>query len=158
MHTVHYPKVQASPPNADGSDFIKETGYLAAALGINFSVNKYTAVLSEAERMVIDNFFESLSWDDVSKTPVVSNLVAYGDLITLVDFDNRWVYQGSVTTPPCAQKVFWNEVSTIYPIKQSTLDNFKKQLDRPYAPTGGKSNADVYTGSSLSAVGNYREI
>jgi len=96
-----------------------------------FSVQSYTAKLSAAEKMVIDNFFATLQWDELTAEPV-SNLVAYGDLVNLVDFHNRWVYQGSVTTPPCAQKVFWNELSTIYPISQTTLDNFKKQLDRAY--------------------------
>lgn len=88
---------------------------------------------------------------------MVSNLVAYGDLVNIVDFNNRWVYQGSVTTPPCAQKVFWNEISTIYPIKQSTLDNFKKQLDREYASDAGTTNASLYP-DGQSAVGNYRVI
>lgn len=113
MHTVHYPSEK------EGS------GYIAAALGIMFSVDKHNARLTAPERMVIDNFFESLLWDKV-KGPVVSNLVTYGDLINVVDFHNRWIYQGSVTTPPCAQKVFWNSLSTIYPISQRTLDNFKK--------------------------------
>ena len=52
MHTVHYP---------EGEN--KDNGYLAAALGIMFSVDKYTAQLTAAERMVIDNFFESLKWE-----------------------------------------------------------------------------------------------
>ena len=39
--------------------------------------------------------------------PVV-DLVTYGDLMNMVDKKNRWVYQGSVTTPPCAQRVYWN--------------------------------------------------
>lgn len=89
---------------------------------------------------------------------MVSNLVAYGDLVNIVDFSNRWVYQGSVTTPPCAQKVFWNEISTIYPISQATLDNFRMQLNRAYTPDGGTANADVYGAGGLAAVGNYRMI
>ena len=87
MHTVHYPK--------------QDNGYLAAALGIMFSVKSYTAQLTAAERMVIDNFFDTLQWEKDGK-PVISNLIAYGDLINIIDFNNRWVYQGSVTTPPCA--------------------------------------------------------
>lgn len=78
MHTVHYPA--------------EDNGYLAAALGIMFSVNSYTAKLTVSERMVIDNFFESLQWHKDSPNPVVSNLVAYGDLINIVDFHNRWIY------------------------------------------------------------------
>jgi len=74
---------------------------LAAALGIMFSVKSYTAQLTAAERMVIDNFFDTLQWEKDGK-PVISNLIAYGDLINIIDFNNRWVYQGSVTTPPCA--------------------------------------------------------
>lgn len=42
--------------------------------------------------------------------------------------NNRWTYRGSVTTPPCAQNVYWNVLRTIYPIKQSVLDNFQRQL------------------------------
>jgi carbonic anhydrase len=34
----------------------------------------------------------------------------------LVDIENRWVYKGSVTTPPCDKYVYWNIASTIYPI------------------------------------------
>ena len=116
MHTVHYPRA------SDGD----QGGYIAAALGIMFDVNDYTAQLSDAENMVIDNFFESLQWDEESSEAIVSDLVAYGDLVNVVDFHNRWIYQGSVTTPPCAQKVFWNELSTIYPIAQKHVDNFKK--------------------------------
>jgi len=58
MHTVHYPKVP-------------DTGepYIAAALGIMFSVNSYTAKLTKAERMVIDNFFASLQWDKAIDGP-----------------------------------------------------------------------------------------
>ena len=84
--------------------------------------------------------------------------VAYGNLINMVDFNNRWVYSGSVTTPPCARKVFWNELSTVYPIKQRHLDQFKMQLDRDYYPENKPSNQDTYRDKTLSQVGNYRMI
>jgi len=104
MHTVHYPIIPEDDDTAiEGEDGAKSRadGYIAAALGIMFSVDDYTATLSDAEGMVIDNFFTSLSWDETTGE-IEADLVAYGDLIKVVDFDNRWVYQGSVTTPPCA--------------------------------------------------------
>ena len=48
MHTVHYPKKG------------EENGFAAAALGIMFSVNKYTAKLDDKEMKVIEKFFASL--------------------------------------------------------------------------------------------------
>lgn len=112
-------------------------------MGLMFSVNDYNVKLTRAEQMVIDTFFETL---DMSKqdSPVV-NLVTYGDLMNMVDMNNRWVYKGSVTTPPCATSVYWNVLRTIYPIKREHLDLFKAQLARG---ENGK----------LAQYGNWREI
>jgi hypothetical protein len=68
-------------------------------------------------------------------------LVPYGDLMMMVDTDNRWIYKGSVTTPPCDTFVYWNVLQRVYPIKQRHLDQFLLQLKR------GK----------LDVIGNYRE-
>lgn len=51
MHTVHH------PPAA-------ENGFIAAAMGIMFSVDKFTADVSVTEQNVIDTFFDSLKWSD----------------------------------------------------------------------------------------------
>jgi len=51
--------------------------------------------------------------------------INYGELIMSVDTDNRWVYKGSVTTPPCAQTVYWNVVGKVYPIKEKHLNYYK---------------------------------
>ena len=68
-------------------------------------------------------------------------LVPYGDLMMMVDTDNRWIYKGSVTTPPCDTFVYWNVLQRVFPIKQRHLDQFLLQLKR------GK----------LDVIGNYRE-
>lgn len=60
----------------------------------------------------------------------------------MVDMNNRWIYKGSVTTPPCKQNVYWNVLRTVYPIKQKHLDQFKNQLKR----------------DNLDVIGNYRLI
>ena len=132
MHTVHYPKQV-------------ENGFIAAAMGIIFSVDDYTANLTWAEQRIIDTFFDTLNWDDMTDDGPTVNLVTYGNLMEMVDNKNRWVYKGSVTTPPCATSVYWNVLSTIYPISQRHVTQFKKQLNR-----GEEGMLDEY--------GNWREI
>ena len=62
-----------------------------------------------------------------------------------VNMHDRWVYKGSVTTPPCGQSVYWNVLKTIHPIKSEHLYQFKKQLEKR-----GEDN--------LVKTGNWREI
>lgn len=92
-----------------------------------FSVTDYTANLTWAQSRIIENFFDSLKWRDTTATDniVDVDLVTYGDLMELVDNENRWVYKGSVTTPPCGRFVYWNVLSTIYPISIKHLEQFK---------------------------------
>ena len=60
---------------------------------------------------------------DNEAEPVV-DLISYGNLMELVDMNNRWIYKGSMTVPPCESMVYWNVLSTVYPIKQEHLDQF----------------------------------
>ena len=50
--------------------------------------------------------------------------------MNMVDTDNRYVYKGSLTVPPCTQSLYWNVLSTVYPISQRHVDQFKQQLAR----------------------------
>ena len=66
------------------------SGFGQAAVGILFSVNEYTAKLTHAEKKIIDTFFDSV---DLSKTnDPIQSLVTFGDLMNMVDTDNRFVY------------------------------------------------------------------
>jgi hypothetical protein len=91
-------------------------------MGIIFSVNEFTARISDDDQAIIDDFFDSLKFDDFNNPEVP--LVPYGQLMMMVDTKFRWVYKGSVTTPPCARYVYWNVLRTIYPIKQRHVDGF----------------------------------
>ena len=114
-------------------------------MGLMFSVNDYTREMESWEQEIIDRFFASMSWETVGeiekdaegndvkvkdadgndtdelkmakKNTVEVAEVPYGDLMMMVDMDNRYTYKGSVTTPPCAQNVYWNVLRTVYPIK-----------------------------------------
>ena len=74
----------------------------------------------------------------------MADLVTYGNLMELVDFNNRWAYKGSLTTPPCTSFVYWNVLSTVYPIKAEHLEQFKTLLAK------GEDG-------ELADLGNWRE-
>lgn len=126
MHTVHLP--------VDGA----KNNIKYAAVGIMFDVNDYTAQVTDEQMQLIDDFFDELDWDETSKNPYVP-LVEYGKMMMMFDTDNRWVYRGSVTTPPCDTNVYWNVMRDIYPIKQRHVDQFKKQLKRSGLETTGNN-------------------
>ena len=39
-----------------------------------------------------------------------------------LEFDRRWTYQGSLTTPPFSEGVLWNVLEQTVPIRQKTYD------------------------------------
>ena len=46
-----------------------------------------------------------------------------------VDLEERWVYHGSLTTPPCTPKVYWNVINKIFPIRLKEMEKFKKLME-----------------------------
>lgn len=114
MHTVH-----------TAGKTLNNIGF--AAMGIVFSVNDYDKSVTEEQVKIIDTFFDSLKLEN--NDPVL-DMVNYGDLMMMVNMNERWVYKGSVTTPPCAQSVYWNVLRTVYPIKETHLKRFQTQLAR----------------------------
>jgi hypothetical protein len=111
-------------------------------MGIMFSVNDFNANLDKWQEDIIDEFFESLQWTTSDSNPRVAE-VPYGNLMMMVDMTHRWIYKGSVTTPPCDTYVYWNVLRTVYPIKQKYVDQFLSQLARV---------------DGLEATGNWRVI
>jgi len=73
----------------------------------------------------------------------------------LLNFDDRYMYLGSDTTPPCKGGKLWNVLATVYPIRQDTVDAFTAVLKA----AGGYYAAGTYDGDdeALWQVGNYRE-
>lgn len=136
MHTVHLPKT--TDPQ----------GFLAAALGIIFDTENYDKSVSDDTRKIIDDFFDSLMLND--QTDPQSPEVKYGQLIDALDTDNRWVYKGSVTTPPCGKIVYWNVLAKVYPVSKRHFWWYKDQL--------AKRPSKTYANKFVDYTGNYREI
>ena len=102
-----------------------------AAVGIMFDMQDFNTPddFSEEEIDTIDTFFESLRWQEQENNPKVEE-VQFGTLMMMLNTWDRWIYKGSVTTPPCDKFVYWNVLRTIYPIKQKHIDLFEQQMAR----------------------------
>lgn len=50
--------------------------------------------------------------------------------MAMLDTNNRWVYKGSLTTPPCSKTIFFNILYKVYPIKQYHVNMFKQHLSK----------------------------
>lgn len=120
-------------------------------MGIIFDRTKYDPSVTDAEVEIIDNFFDSLNLDkinvpDVAKADI--DYLNYGELMNILQTDHRFVYTGSLTTPPCTEKVFWNVVNKVYPIKAKHLNQFKYMI----------SEQSVISKGKMTTEGNYRNV
>lgn len=99
-----------------------------AVMGMMFDTKNYDENVSEATVAAIDKFFDSLKFDEVTKTGMYPSEIAFGELMSVINMNDRWVYKGSLTTPPCSEGLYWNFVKTVYPIKQYHLNYYYQAL------------------------------
>lgn len=107
---------------------IKYAGY-----SVLFSVEDYHKEhVTELQKEVLDTFFTTLSWGDMSssssKKDYSVDLINFGSVMSALDSTKRWVYKGSKTTPPCDSFVYWNVLSTVYPISADALKDFQDKI------------------------------
>lgn len=125
MHVVHLPNdipTAFSTTEADADEFF------AAAMGMMFDVDDYDQSVTDDQKHIINTFFDTLDYSgDGSPVPSFVNL---GALLNMADYENRYAFRGSLTTPPCTRNVYFNVMSTIYPIRQSDLDKYNAALNR----------------------------
>jgi len=91
--------------------------------GVLFDSKYYTAELNWGQQKVIDTFFDNLKWEETNFNPT-AEILNFGVLMDIIDFQNRWTYKGSETTPPCKEFVHWNVLRKIYPISEKHLKLF----------------------------------
>jgi len=143
MHVVHLPN---DIPSAFSTTETGGDEFFAAAMGMMFDVDDYDQSVTDDQKHIINTFFDSLDYGNAA-SPVPS-MVALGALLEMADFENRYAFRGSLTTPPCTRNVYFNVMSTIYPIRQEDLDKYNAQLNR-ITPGLGSDNG---------GTGNFRKV
>ena len=96
----------------DQEDLFKKWRY--AVTTIFFDVPKNMNLLNAKQKddmKFMEKFMEGVIKDDSKHENI--DLQA---LIERVNFDKRWVYRGSFTSPPCIEGVFWHIIDDILPI------------------------------------------
>lgn len=152
MHTVHLAdgagtQKKKSSEEGDRRRLAEETKkedekapdikIFASATGFIFDRYNYDPTVTGEERLVIDRFFDSMNFE---KTPPTVNSehvdykknykfaegvdVPYADLVGIMNVANRWVYTGSLTTPPCNVGVLFNIFDRVLPISEKHFNAY----------------------------------
>lgn len=143
---------------------------MASAVGLMFDVDDYDPSISAEDRKIIDKFFDSLGFGNIppsgkAKGHVLTTnaSVPYGDLMKMNNFASRWVYTGSLTTPPCSVGVYFQVVDRVLPISQRHYDAYIKQqreyVQQAYTLADGADKHKIgnFTqGRRLDVTGNWR--
>jgi carbonic anhydrase len=56
------------------------------------------------------------------------NKIDVTKFMNALDFEDRWIYKGSYTEPPCTGGVYWNVLRNVYPIDNNKLESIKEKL------------------------------
>ena len=136
MHTVHLAEKEArrlaEDETAKEGENVKP---FASALGIIFDRVNYDPTVTAEERLAVDRFFDAMDFGSSSTDKNANDHLAiakdvdipYGDMLKTVNFANRWVYSGSLTTPPCTLGVYFQVAERVLPISEKHFNAYVAQ-------------------------------
>jgi len=101
-------------------------------LAIFFDSTDFDRSISESDNSTIDKFFSSLGFDieerlELDFEPKMS-IPNFKEVMDVFNFDEKWIYKGSSTQPPCKQYAYWQVLRTVYPMKDKYLKGMRYML------------------------------
>ena len=155
MHIVHVASEGKGDP----------TPILYSALGFMFDVDDYDQSITPGEMKTVNEFFDSLKFENIPPTGKAEKhvlndnaTVPLANLVGLQSGAGRWVYTGSLTTPPCTVGVFFQVYDRVLPISRKHLNMYLAQ-QREYSQDVVYTKDGKQTASSkvsLDKTGNWR--
>lgn len=155
MHIVHVASEGKGDP----------TPILYSALGFMFDVDDYDQSITPKEMKTVNEFFDSLKFENIPPTGKAEKhvlndnaTVPLANLVGLQSGAGRWVYTGSLTTPPCTVGVFFQVYDRVLPISRKHLNMYLAQ-QREYSQDVVYTKDGKQTASSkvsLDKTGNWR--
>jgi len=76
----------------------------------------------------IDKMFDSFNLTVLASNSKMDTKLKMSEFFEMVDFSNRYTYNGSVTYPPCESNVQWHVVKQIFPVKAAFARQYRKTL------------------------------
>ena len=139
---------------------MRNDGASHSVLSILFSLTKADTSLSTDIKTKSAAFLDWIKTDlkgdkktvSAKKSGVADPMSA---LLRAVDWNNRFSYFGSLTSPPCTTGVQWNILSTVLPVTKVQLDEI---IAFTKTNTGGVAASTFYTAVNSVNGGNFREI
>ena len=106
--------------------------FKAAVIGILFNVDE-----SLTEPTFADKFLQTLLNSTDSQS-------FQKDFLDHLNFNKRFVFRGSLTTPPYTEGLLWTVLPEVVKIQQETIDLFQKQFEyMGLSPIVGEPNRSV---------------
>ena len=103
-----------------------------------FSVEDFDKSIDEKSNKTFQDFFRQFDFQNHEDKN--ASLFDIGDVLNLIDYQDRWAYKGAIPEPPCDRYVYWNIVRKVYPIELERYEWYKEFLKSKKAYLGSYKN------------------